>query len=121
MLFAAAEDLYHSEDYQGAIEMLEILQRSGKLSDTAQRLRERCERFLQEEYVGLISNASQIPRLNVPFQQLSNLELDHRAGFLLSQIDGRTNLRDLLLLSNLPEFNFLRILHQLLQKGIIAL
>lgn len=121
MLLAAAEDLYHFEDYQGAIEMIEILQSSGKLSDTAQRLRERCERFLQEEYVGLISNASQTPRLNVSFQQLSSLELDHRAGFLLSQIDGRTNLRDLLLLSNLPEFHFLRLLHQLLQKGIITL
>ncbi len=121
MLLAAAEDLYHSEDYQGALEMLEILQSTGKLPETAQRLRERCQRFLQEEYVTLFSDASQTPRLNVSFQQLSTLELDHRAGFLLSQIDGRTNLRDLLLLSNLPEFNFLRILHQLLQKGIIAL
>ena len=48
------------------------------------------------------------------------LNLDHRAGFLLAQIDGSVNFEDLFALSGLPRLDTARILATLLHEGVIA-
>jgi hypothetical protein len=48
------------------------------------------------------------------------LNLDHRAGFLLAQIDGTVNYEDLFALSGLPRLDTARILVALLQQGVIV-
>jgi hypothetical protein len=47
------------------------------------------------------------------------LNLDHRAGFLLAQIDGTVSYDDLFALSGLPHLDTARILAALLQEGVI--
>ena len=42
-----------------------------------------------------------IPKLKIA--DLTKLDLDHRAGFVLSQIDGATSIGDLVALCGLPE------------------
>jgi hypothetical protein len=120
MLFAAAEELYEQQDYEGALEMLDILTQTKKISPDAQRLRERCRHYLQKAYIDYFGDANTCPYTLQPLQALQHANLDHRAGFLLSRMDGRTTLRDLLLLSNLDEFDFLRILYQLAEQQFIA-
>jgi len=47
------------------------------------------------------------------------LNLDHRAGFLLAQIDGAVNYEELFALSGLPRLDTAKILATLLNDGVI--
>ncbi len=49
------------------------------------------------------------------------MSLDHRAGFLLSRIDGRMSIEDLLDISGMPAAEAFAILGDLLQRGVIAI
>jgi hypothetical protein len=61
-----------------------------------------------------------IPRLAIQPEEVMWLNLDHRAGFLLAQIDGTVNYEDLFALSGLPRLDTARILAALLQQGVIG-
>ena len=47
------------------------------------------------------------------------LSLDHRAGFLLSLVDGRSTVDEVLDMSGMSELEALRLLLQLLQQNVI--
>lgn len=65
--------------------------------------------------------ATLIPRLLVSPRQILNLRLDHRAGFILSNIDGRTNVSTLVELASIPRNEVDGILRQLVAAGAISL
>jgi hypothetical protein len=46
--------------------------------------------------------------------------LDHRAGFLLTFVDGMSPIEDILDASGLPRLDVLEVLADLLAKGVIA-
>jgi hypothetical protein len=50
---------------------------------------------------------------------LCTLPLDHRAGFLLSQMDGATDLETLIAIGPMPRAETLRILRDLFECGVI--
>ena len=49
------------------------------------------------------------------------LTLDHRAGFVLSLIDGGSSIEDIIDVSTMPTFEVLRTLYVLLSQNVIAL
>jgi hypothetical protein len=61
-----------------------------------------------------------IPRLGIKPEEVLWLNLDHRAGFLLAQVDGSVSYEDLFALSGLPRLDTARILATLLQEGVIT-
>jgi hypothetical protein len=64
---------------------------------------------------------SSVPVLAVDRGDLLRLAVDHRAGFLLSQVDGETSIEGLLDLSAMPEDETLGLLRELLDRGILVL
>jgi hypothetical protein len=48
------------------------------------------------------------------------LNLDHRAGFVLSQVDGRVSFEELFALSGMDRLDTARILAQLLRDQVIG-
>jgi hypothetical protein len=52
--------------------------------------------------------------------QLVDLRLDHRAGFVLSQVDGTLSFEDLFALCGMSRLDTARILVQLLDQKIIS-
>lgn len=63
----------------------------------------------------------QIPRIAMDARTISSLALDHRAGFLLSFVDGNYTIDDLLDVSGMPRVETLRIVCELLDLGVLAL
>jgi hypothetical protein len=57
----------------------------------------------------------------VPPEELKGLALDHVGGFLLSLMDGATDVESILDISNLPRPITRRHLHSLHERGIIVL
>jgi hypothetical protein len=62
-----------------------------------------------------------IPWLMLSHVQVMDLELDHREGFLLSLIDGRTTVELLIEIAAMPKRDVLRILARWLAMGVIVL
>lgn len=68
-----------------------------------------------------LGSLQQAPRVKVAPEDIFALGLDHRAGFLYSQIDGFTSIEDLISISPMAEVETLRIFVQLLEHDAIEL
>jgi hypothetical protein len=62
-----------------------------------------------------------VPVVRMRLDELRMLSLDHRAGFVLSLVDGSMTVSTLLDLCPMPRAEALRILSALLERGVIAL
>jgi len=71
-------------------------------------------------YTARIGPLDKVPVVMVPRAQLRWLTIDHRAGFVLSHIDGTSNLEQILDVSGMPPLDSLRILYELVQQRIIT-
>jgi hypothetical protein len=71
-----------------------------------------------EAYVG---SPDQVPILAISEGVLATQGLDHRAGFLLSRIDGLMTIEHLLDIAGMPRFEALRILASLLRNKTIRI
>ncbi len=64
-----------------------------------------------------IESLASVPRLVVPMQTLA---LDHRAGFILSFVDGRTSIEEIVDVSGVPTEEVVRVLEELFAQGALA-
>ena len=67
-----------------------------------------------------LDDPSRIPRLLMNEPDLIWQRLNHREGYILSQIDGKTSYGDLFEIAGLPEDKTRRILIRLLRAGVIG-
>jgi hypothetical protein len=75
---------------------------------------------LRKLYVDRLGSLDWVPYIAVGLQGLLGLSLDFRAGYLLSRIDKRTSLAQIIAASGLPELDSLRILSELFLQRVIA-
>jgi hypothetical protein len=61
-----------------------------------------------------------VPRLRSMPGDLMKLGLDHHAGFLLTFVDGSSTVEEVLDASGIPRAEGIRILHDLVARGVIA-
>ena len=78
------------------------------------------ERELERQQLAQLGSLTKTPVLDVKMSMLSSLNLDHRSGFLLSQIDGFMTFEDILDLSAMSRLETLEVLAELMGKGIIV-
>lgn len=87
----------------------------------AQRCVEACRAELRTSYLMRMGDGSSIPRVVTPPGEIRWLDLDHRAGFLLSRVDGMSSIDDILDMSGMSELDALRLLFELMQAGVIEI
>ncbi len=114
-------DRYRAGDFTGALVVAESLLEANPGHDEAQRCHELCVSVLSQMYFARLGSPAQVVRVAVPSDQIRWLSLDHRAGFLLSLIDGQSTIEELLDISGMPRLDALRILYGLLDQRAIAL
>lgn len=108
------------DDFEGALRLLERMPPDERLFPEAKRLMDRARERLQERFESKLGSLRVVPQLLIPEQEVMWLSLNHRAGFLLSQIDGNVTYEDLLALSGMPRLDTLRLLVGLLAEGVIG-
>ena len=86
----------------------------------AQSLLERNREALLHQYEELLADLEAIPTVKISPDEIVWHKLDHRAGFLLSRIDGTLTYSDLLDVSGMDRFETFRVLAQLLEQGVIG-
>lgn len=74
----------------------------------------------EEVYLEALGGPGSIPRLAMAPADLRRLPLDAQAGFLVSGIDGTCSVEDLVDISTQSRLDTLRMLHELLQQGVIS-
>jgi len=114
-----ARELFALGDFSGSLEMIEKILRIHPSHAEAREYLKQNEATLIAMYESKLGPADAIPVLAIQPEEVMWLNLDHRAGFLLAQIDGGVSYEDLFALSGLPRLDTARILATLLQEGVI--
>lgn len=107
-------------DYSGALAIAERLLELDPDDDEVLGCAEQCRTVLRQMYTTRIGPLDRVPMVMVARDQLRWLSIDHRAGFVLSLIDGVSSLEMILDVSGMPELDALRILCELAQQRIIS-
>jgi len=115
------KDRYAMGDFTGALVIAEgILEANPDDLETA-RYAQSCRDVLTQMYSARLGSLDQCVRMAVRNDQIRWLTLDHRAGFLLSLVDGGSTVDQILDMSGMPRLDALRIMYQLLDERVIAL
>src|SRR5512133_3735731 len=117
---SAAKELFALGDFTGSLELIEkILQVDPDHGEARDYLRQN-EATLVSMYESKLAPLARVPRLAIKPEEVMWLNLDHRAGFLLAQIDGTVDYDTLFALSGLPRLDTARSLAHLIAEGVIA-
>ena len=115
------KDRYAMGDFSGALEIAESLLSADPSDLEAQRYATSCRDVLTQMYLSRLGGLDQIINVVLPPEELRWLNLDHRAGFLLSLVDGVSTIEELLDICGMTRLDALRILAQLRQQRAILL
>jgi len=113
-------DRFSLGDYSGALFVAESLLEEEPAHAEALRCAENCRGVLAQMYTARIGPLDRVPFIAVPGEQLKWLSIDHRAGFVLSHVDGISSLEQILDVSGMPALDALRILYELAQQRVIS-
>ncbi len=115
-----ARELFALGDFSGSLEMIEKILKIDASHAEAREYLKQNEATLIAMYESKLGPPGAVPHLAIEPEEVMWLNLDHRAGFLLAQIDGTVSYDDLFALSGLPRLDTARIMATLLQEGVIT-
>jgi hypothetical protein len=107
-------------DYSGALEMAELILAEEPGNLEAAECGENCRTVLENMFSARLGPLNHVPMVVVPRTQMRWLSIDHRAGFILSLVDGSSTFEMILEVCGMPRLDALRILHELVQQKIVA-
>ena len=120
MLLQHATELQELDDHTGARELLLQAQALDPEAPEVARALAESEQTLQALYESKLGKLSTVPRVRLRDDEVIWLNLDHRAGFILAQIDGSLSFDDLFSVSGMSRLDTARILVQLLEQRVIV-
>jgi hypothetical protein len=106
-------------DYAGALRVAEDMLALRPDDDLARRCAEDCREMLVRVYQSQVGGADDIPGLVVDMAQVASASLDQWSGYVLSCVDGNTTISELVDICSFPRLDTLRILHGLIQSGLV--
>ncbi len=116
----AARAKFQLHDFQGVLELLEGYPADGAEQVEVRSMLAESRSNLLRMYEAKIGSLEQVPRVSVSSEEVIWLNLNHRAGFILSQVDGTVTYEDLISLSGMPRLDTVRILIELLDQKVIG-
>ena len=119
-ILAEGRRRYQLHDFGGALEVLESIPSDTPEANEARNLTASARREMLKMYESKIGDFEQVPRVLISSEEIIWLSLDHRAGFILSQIDGSVTYEDIISLSGMPRLDTVQILSKLLSDRVIG-
>lgn len=118
---ADMKDRYAMGDFTGALVIAEGILEGDPSDSEAKRCAEKCREVLTQMYSARLGPHSQTVSVAIPNDEIRWLSLDHRAGFLLSLVDGSLTLEEILDVSGMPKLEALRLMFTLFDQHVIRL
>jgi hypothetical protein len=119
-LLAGVKDLIELDDHTGAMDLLVKAQELAPNDPKVKEIRARSEQILITRYESKLGDLLRLPRVRLKQDEIIWLNLDHRAGFVLAQIDGTVSYEDLFAVCGMSRLDTARILAQLVDERVIA-
>lgn len=119
-MYADMKDRYAMGDFTGALVIAESILEVDAEDAEAARYAESCRNVLTQMYAARMGSLEQIVTVSIPADQIRWLSLDHRAGFLLSLVDGVSTVEEILDISGMTRLEALRIMYTLLEQRVIS-
>lgn len=114
------QDRFSLGDYSGSLVIAESLLSDDPRHREAKKYADNCRNILEQMYTARLGPLDRVPYVAVPLEQLRWLSIDHRAGFVLSHVDGVSSLEQILDVSGMPLLDTLRILYELVQHRVVS-
>lgn len=118
-LLKRARDLMGLDDHTGAHNLAANAVAISPDDPQAKELHEKTHAALLGIYQSKLGPLTSVPKVKLREDELIWLNLDHRAGFLLSLIDGRISYEELFEISSMSRFDTAQILAMLIDDGIL--
>jgi hypothetical protein len=118
-LASEMRERYALDDFTGALRAAELLLGQVPGHPEAQRYAASSRERLEQLYSTRLGGLGAVPTVTVGAPEVRWLGIDHRAGFLLSRIDGCACVEDILDMSGMPRLEALQLLSELQQAGAI--
>jgi hypothetical protein len=119
LLLADARDAFRHGDVEAACIAAEAAEMQDPDGQVGPTLLKEQEALLGEIYRAVVGPLEKVPVPGVPVSELAAYSLDHRTGFLLSQIDGTLSFEELIDVAGMPPDEAYRVLARLLRQRII--
>jgi hypothetical protein len=115
------EELYALGNFSDALRVAELILGRQPDNQQAQLCASNSRQRLEQLYSSKIGSLNQVPVVALRSADLRWLGLDHRAGFVLSRIDGKLSVEDLLEICSMPRLEVLKTVIELVNCGAILL
>jgi hypothetical protein len=111
--------LFTAGDFETVLPMAEALLAS-TADDEVHAIVMSAREKLADFYAAKLGRLAKVPILEVPASEWMSLDLDHRACFLLVHVDNVSSFEMILDTSGMPRHEAMRLLCDLLERGIIG-
>ncbi len=108
-------------DYTGALAQADGVPTGSPHYFEAITLATHCKAILLQMMRAKVGTYEHVPFTLVDRQQQRWLSLDHRAGYLLSLMDGNLSIQEVMDVSSMSELDVLRVIYDLMSQSVIAL
>lgn len=115
------KERYAVGDFTGALAIAESILDANAEHTEAKRYAQSCRDVLVQMYAARLGSLGQVVSVALPSDQIRWLSLDHRAGFLLSLVDGSSSVEEILDICGMARLDALRILYTLHEQRVISL
>lgn len=113
------QERFALDDFTAALSIAELLVGQDAGDEDALGVASECRRRLVQLYTSRLGSLRSVPVLAVPPGEIRWLGLDHRGGFLLSQIDGVHTIEELFDVAGMEKLEVLKTLAELRDVGAI--
>jgi hypothetical protein len=117
----ALKERYAVGDFTGALEVAETILHADPENAEAKRYAQSCREVLVQMYSARMGPLNQRISVTLPSDKIRWLSLDHRAGFVLSLVDGDSSVEEILDVCGMPRLDALKLLYTLLEQRVISL
>jgi hypothetical protein len=115
------QECYAVGDYSRALQIAEELLARSPDDLSARRHAQNCRDALTQMFTARIGPLDQVISVVVTPEEVQWLSLDHRAGFLLSLVDGQSTVDEILDISGMTRLDALKIIHDLVEQQVVRL
>jgi hypothetical protein len=121
-LRAELADAFFGGRYSVALALAEELVSRRPEDAHARDFSDECRRMIEKECLQRIGGSlTSVPVLALSIHDLHRHSLDHRAGFLVSRVDGESSIEVLLDVGAMPRLEALTMLRDLVETGVLRL
>ncbi|MCK5688628.1 hypothetical protein KAI87_05115 [Myxococcota bacterium] len=114
------QQLLELDDYSSAIETCEKIFLIDPVNSSAKAAKKQSRTMLERMLTSHFGGIDGVPELLITTEELIWQDLDHKAGFILAQVDGMATYSDILDVTGMDRIAALQIISGLFKKNIIG-